>query len=286
MAKTNKTKTKTKTNNNNNKIEDVASFIKDNNIEKEAFELLQKKANQEITNISNIENKSDVNVQRGIIGIPHMGTFPYQTTMSLTGLLRPQNTIVQQHMIGSCLVYDARDQILQYAEDTGADWVLMIDSDMVIPQHALVKFVETTLDGNKLDMVTGMCFKRTYPHQPCFYTKALINHKTLKPELETPIAFEEKGVMEIQGCGMACTFIRRNVWQKIKQKTGHWFFPFPGIGEDLSFCLRARMAGIKMYVDLSIDVGHVAEHVVYKNTFYAARDKHLKENPTKPLFSL
>jgi chaperonin GroEL (HSP60 family) len=49
-----------------------------------------------------------------------------------------------------------------------------------IPEDILIKFVNTNLDGEELEMISGMCFKRTYPFQPCFYTKARINTETKK----------------------------------------------------------------------------------------------------------
>jgi GT2 family glycosyltransferase len=264
----------------NDNLKEVKEFIKENGIEKEAVNLLEKDKNIKVANQAN-----QVKAKRGIIGMPHTGTFPHQTTMSLTGLIRPLNTVVMNHMIGSCIIYDARDQIIKFAEDNNADWVLFVDSDMVLPNDALIKFEAMTLQDKKLDIVSGMCFKRIPPYQPCFYTKARINAETKKPMLETPIDFPEKGLLEVEGMGMACTFIRKEAWRKVKEKTGHWFFPFPGIGEDLSFCIRARMAGIKMYVDLSVDVGHVSQFVVYKNTFYKARDEHIKSKSTASLFT-
>lgn len=245
------------------------SMTQDKTITKEQFEV-----------IKNEPKKQEI----GVIGIPHTGIFPHQTTMSLNGLIKPANHIIMNHMIGSCLVYDARDQIINFAEENNADWVLMVDSDMVLPNDTLVKLVCTTLEGERLQIASGMCFKRTRPHQPCFYTKARINPETKKPELETPVDFPDKGLLECQGFGMACTLIRRHAWQAIRKKTGHLFFPFPNLGEDLSFCIRARMAGIKMYTDLSINVGHVSNYVVYKESFFKARDEHFNKKDGTPLF--
>ena len=35
------------------------------------------------------------------------------------------------------------------------------------------------------------------------------------------------------------------------------FMPVGGFGEDLSFCLRAREAGLKLYCDSRVRCGHV-----------------------------
>jgi GT2 family glycosyltransferase len=181
-------------------------------------------------------------------------------------------------------VYDAREKIITFAENVNADWILYIDSDMVLPNDSLLKFANARLENEALDIVGGMCFKRTPPFQPCFYTKARINPETKKPLLESPIDFPETGLIEVEGIGMACTFVRKNAWRKVKEKFDSSFFPFPGVGEDLSFCIRARMAGIKMYTDLSINVGHMSQVEIKKEHFFAARDEHMRNNPKEPLF--
>lgn len=215
------------------------------------------------------KNKSQI----GVIGIPHTGMFSWQTTMSLIGLQWPPNTIVKYHLVGSSLVYDAREKIFNFAISNNADWVIFIDSDMVVPANTVTNFVNARVDDIVPEMITGLCFKRTEPFQPCFYTKARIDTKTKKPILESPIEFPDNGFMQVEGFGMACCFIRMSAIKRIKQP---YFFPFPGIGEDLSFCIRARMANVKMFADLSLNVGHVSNIPIYKQHFFTARDEYLK----------
>lgn len=220
---------------------------------------------------------------KGIIGLPHTGNFPWQTVMSILSLRMPENSLVKYHLIGSCLVYDARDKVIEFAMKEDADWIFFLDSDMEIPCDTLQKLVALNVP-----IASGMAFKRTPPFQPCFYTKVEINKETHKPYLESPIDFPDTGIIECQGVGMACCLIRREVWENcaenISERIKTWFFPYPGIGEDLSFCLRARKKGFKMYADLSINTGHVSQMQVKKEHFIFARDEHMKNNPNEPLF--
>ena len=254
--------------------------------------------------MSNItQNAKNEKQKVGVVGIPHTGTFPWQTTMSLLTLQRPQNTTIKYHLVGSCLVYDARDKIIEYAIKENADWVFFMDSDMVLPNITLARFAGLMLDDEKVEMVSGMAFKRIPPFQPCFYTKARVDKETGKPVLESPIEFPEKGLIKCEGLGMACTYIDMKAIKKIKalqekeieakKARGitnpvalkvQYFFPFPGIGEDLSFCIRARQAGVKMYTDMEIDVGHVGHITVSKEHFVQARDMHKQSGSNEPLF--
>ena len=241
-----------------------------NEINLNEIEKMQQEQQEEIKN-SMTNNKQ----QLGIIGIPHMGLFHWQTIMSLLSLRMPNNTMVKYHFIGSSLVYDAREKIVEFAMNEKADWIFFLDSDMVPPHDILIKLTDLNVP-----MCTGMAFKRTPPFQPCFYTKVGVD-KEFKPQLESPVEFPLQGIIECQGFGMACALIRREVFEKVKKP---YFFPFPNIGEDLSFCLRARQAGFKMYCDLSVDCGHVSSMPIQKDHFKAAYEQYKKENNGEPLF--
>jgi GT2 family glycosyltransferase len=244
-----------------------------------------KKKNKIKSNISKIKvNETEKNnkPKKGIIGIPHTGLFHWQTVVALISLQYPENTLIKHHFMGSCLVYDARDSLINYAIQEDSDWIFFLDSDMVPPSDILVK-----LDKLNQPITSGLAFKRIPPFQPCFYTKVSFDKETKKPALESPIEFPDQGILECQGFGMACTMIKREVWEKsgdmINDKKT-WFFPLPEIGEDLSFCLRARKAGFKLYVDLSVNCGHVSSMPIQKEHFFAARDIHRENNPTATLF--
>ena len=221
-------------------------------------------------------------MSRIVIGIPHTGTFPWQTTMALLGLQIPKGFTVVYHMIGSCLIYEAREKIIKFAEGQKAKYVLMLDSDMVLPNNALGKMVSQLEADKELGMISGMAFKRTPPFQPCFYTKLTYEFDKHKPYLESPVKFPDKGLMEIQGAGLACVLIRLSSLDEVKRPL---FFPLPNLGEDLTFCLKLRIAKVSMVVDLSVDVGHVSSMPIAREHFQAVYDEHQRINPDKQIYT-
>jgi hypothetical protein len=294
-------KNKNKNNSFNPNLKDIVKNEINNNvssiIEKTVLETLNKISNNKIENnninidSSKQEAQQEFDTKKGVIGIAHTGTFPWQTTMSLLSLQRPASTTIKYHLVGSCLVYDARDKIIEFALKEEADWVMFVDSDMVLPNNILTRFTNLILEGKQVEMISGMAFKRIPPFQPCFYSKAYIDPETRKPVLESPIKFPDKGLIRCEGLGMACTYIDMNVIKRMKQaqeesgQEANYFFPFPGVGEDLTFCLRARKyAKVEMFTDLEISVGHVGEMVATKEHFFAARDAHEKSGNNEPLF--
>ena len=210
-----------------------------------------------------------------VIGVPHTGIFNWQTVVSMLGIKSPEGYKCQYHFIGSCLVYDAREKIVEYMQNVKADYVLFLDSDMVPPHDIIEKLV-----NHDKEIITGMAFKRTPPFQPCFYTKCSIT-KDFQPILESPIEFPDKGLLEIEGTGMACTLIKKEVFDKIEKP---WFFPAPNIGEDLTFCLKAKKQGIKMYVDLSVNVGHVGTYSIGVEHFKQMYENYKETGKTDNMF--
>ena len=214
------------------------------------------------------------------IGIPHVGMIPAFTHTSVQNLKMPQGYDIIYHYVGSCVVYDARENIINFARGKECDYVLFIDSDMVVQEDTILRMVKI-FETSDAHLVSGMAFKRIPPFQPCWYTKASYDIKTFTPYQESPVEFPDEGIMQVEGVGMACCMIKMSLFDKIEKP---YFFPLPNAGEDLSFCYKARKAKANMYVDLSINTGHVAQIPIYKEHFRMAYAEHIKNNDGKKIF--
>jgi hypothetical protein len=228
-----------------------------------------------------MENKKKI-----CIGLPHTGSFTWGTVMSFLGLQVPKGYQITYHMVGSCLVYDARQQIVDFAKDNDCEFVAMFDSDMVVPKDFLLKTVGLLEEKPEVGGVTGTIFKRVPPFQPCFYTKVEYDIKTQKPYLESPIEFPDKGLLPLQGMGLACCLLRTSIFDTITEKTSIKtpFYPLPNMGEDLTFSILAKKTGIPLVCDMSIDVGHVAEMPIHKAHYRTCYEEHKAKNDGSPLF--
>lgn len=222
------------------------------------------------------------------VGLPHTGTFPWNTTMSLLGLIVPKGFSLVYHMVGNCLVYDARQKIVEYARKNKCKYTVMIDSDMVVPKDFLIKTISLMEQNKDVHVATGTIFKRTPPFQPCFYTTVNYDVEKQKPYLESPIEFPDKGLLPLAGMGLACATIKNEIFDKIDEKKIEglkgYFFPLPNMGEDLTFCLIARKCGGNMVCDLSIDVGHVSSMPIHKDHYRSCYDEWKNNNDGTPIF--
>jgi GT2 family glycosyltransferase len=196
-----------------------------------------------------------------IIAIPCMDTQESNFSECLTEMLihfkdhHPDDTIDVKYLKAS-LVYDARNQLATYVTTTGGyDYVLWLDSDMTFEPDLLDRMLED-MEGRQA--VTGLCFGRRPPFNPCIYSKldVTIEGKMIRPENEIFKDYPRDQIFEVQACGFACLLMRVDVLEAMGIY-GVPFFPVGGLGEDLTFCWRARKLDIKFHCDSRLKIGHI-----------------------------
>lgn len=196
---------------------------------------------------------------RILIAVPCMDQVPAQFAQSLATLNKVEECIVAFQM-GS-LIYNSRNKLASMAVKLECDYVLWLDSDMVFPSDVLQKLFA---DREKGDIITGIYYRRVEPYQPVAFSKLEINGQECEWENQDDIP---EGLFEIEGCGFGCVLTPTNVFVDIMNKFGNMFAPIGGVGEDLSFCWRARQCGYSIVADPSVQLGHVGHYVIDKH-FY------------------
>lgn len=198
-------------------------------------------------------------MKRILIGLPNTGYFHFTTVCSLVSLEIPKDYKITFRFISNCLIYDARESLVKLAIKDNFDYLFMLDSDMVPPKNTIVELIKTIEYG--YDLATGLIFKRSYPFQPCFYIKARIKEENKKfvPLLEGVIKWNAGETYRIEACGMACCLIKV---ESLKQMESPLFYPFPDIGEDITFCIKFRQKGFKLGLNTNVDIGHLGSIVV------------------------
>jgi hypothetical protein len=186
---------------------------------------------------------------------------------------RPINRVFVQ---GSQLPLQ-RNKCLQLMD---GEWIVFIDDDMVWGADAvgrLVSSYQMLKEGIKTPiMVSGMCTRRYPPYQPTLF-RARDMHEGPFDWIES---WQDQDYVEVDATGCAFLLIETGVleaiidgpWPSMEERLTlkPWpFFEWRGsIGEDLRFCLDARRAGVRIFVDTRIPVGHVGERVFDIRDFY------------------
>jgi hypothetical protein len=213
----------------------------------------------------------------GTVAVTAVGSMPAASVTSLRMLdlssWIPKGRSIEINVISECSILTlARNEAIQRMK---GDWLMFIDDDMVFGSDAVQRLVAAR-DEHDLDMVGGLCFRRSAPYQPTLYMRE-------QPDAGAYNYLErwESDIVEVDATGMAFMLIHKRVFEKIKDtpmpsyedrmRIGPPnFFRWEGIlGEDLRFCQEAKAAGCRIWVDTRVEIGHVSEKVIGHRDFLA-----------------
>lgn len=197
-----------------------------------------------------------------LVAVPSMDQVPARFAQALA-MLQKEGDCAVTFQIGS-LVYMSRDKLAERAIQMGADRILWLDSDMVFDPDVLIRLSKVMKD-NVADMVTGVYFRRVQPFTPVLYEK--LDLKDDMADYKEYAKLPEEDVFEVAGCGFGCVLMNTDVALSVMAKYHEMFTPMNSMGEDLSFCWRARQCGYKILCDQSIPLGHVGFNVVTRDFF-------------------
>lgn len=151
----------------------------------------------------------------------------------------------------------ARNNICKITLAHGYDYVLMVDSDTIIPSNTL----DLMLDP-PVDVCLGVCPRKN--------TK---DGKTAMVKLDSPdysanyyYSDLPKDRIQIKGGGFACALIKASA---LSQLDYPWFqyvtnADYSTFSEDFYFCQNARMYGIDVWMDPRVKCGHLARYYQYE----------------------
>lgn len=151
----------------------------------------------------------------------------------------------------------ARRRIAQDAIDGAFDFVMMVDSDMVVPADALERLRECdenvamgwAVRGTSDEGLTSVIKLGTHGYYASYYAHEIT-------AMSSPF--------EVKGNGLCCALIRTDVFGRI----GRPWFEYrenPGgscLGEDYWFCQMCHDAGIRLYVEPKVGCGHIHDRVL------------------------
>lgn len=164
----------------------------------------------------------------------------------------------------------ARNRIAKQAIAEQADYVLMCDSDNVLPHNAIRWFLEDPKDVC-LGFVAHRDWDNVYRGQTCIYKLenngkpcfSYLNKDTYSAKEVTELREKGESKIGVHGGGMACAFIKTDVFNRIEYPYFHWH-EYPNgdvLSEDLWFCEQCKKAGIPIYADTRVVNGHIFRHI-------------------------
>lgn len=206
-----------------------------------------------------------------LVAVPSMDSVPAHFAQSLASLKKIGNVAVA-FKVGS-LIYTSRNELAQHALKMEADYVLWLDSDMKFEPDLLEKMI-AKMDKFGIDILSGLYFRRVPPFTPVAFDQLDLDENGNC--VHHNIDHVPGGFLQIAGCGFGCVLMKVDVLLDVIATFRDAFSPFPGVGEDLSFCIRARKCGHSIWLDPSIELGHCGHNVITRDYFEAYQDTEIK----------
>lgn len=151
----------------------------------------------------------------------------------------------------------ARNIIADMAVGGGYDYVMMVDSDTLIPKDALKNMLDPATD-----IVLGVCPRKNTKKKETALCP--ITH----PDLKKSLTYDELGTERIELCvgGFACALIRTEVFYDLMYP----YFKYEThddrsvLSEDYYFCQKAYASGFQIWADPRVKCGHLTKYYQYE----------------------
>lgn len=196
-------------------------------------------------------------VSNTILGIGVPCSFPWVPVSFLNSFVLMEKPSFQYITADNGPIDTLRNDIVEKALDIGVTKLVMMDVDQVYDRKTMTKLL-----AHNLPVVGARVHRRYVPFDPIMLK--------LGPERYDPITeWQEGELLEVDATGAGCIMYDMEVFKKLKYP---WFKfqtnPDNGmtIGEDIGFCQDLKAAGYRIFVDTSIEIGHLTTMVVNKAT--------------------
>jgi hypothetical protein len=156
------------------------------------------------------------------------------------------------NVTGDILVQYARERFAQSVIEMDADYLFMIDDDMLAPPDLFFKLV-----ANDKDICAALAFTRNPDHKPVIYDVIEgIDPVTKKDYYINKFAmnYPRNTLVQCDAVGFGAVLIKRAVIDAMKEPR---FMGLTGAGEDITFCHKAKKLGFEVWMDTRVKLGHL-----------------------------
>lgn len=231
------------------------------------------------------------------VGFLHPGHYAACFAESLTDLLfydaaMHQRIVSHPHgkmgkQCGAAGIVDGRNTLARVLlDETEADWLFMVDSDMDFRPDTVERLIDTAHAKDR-PIVGALAFAHKtdgkasgygvrYRCQPTIYRWYEDDDRAgFAPMFDYP----RGELVECSATGAACVLIHRLALEKIRERYGDvWFDTIrhpkgAHFSEDMAFCIRAAACDMPLFVHTGIQTGHDKGGVFYDEAFYDAQQK-------------
>ena len=205
-------------------------------------------------------------VYKVVVGIPLMGSVPpqsYHDRMLMWKYLghREEHDFYENvnprycfslNAAGDILVQYAREIFAKSVLEMDADYLFMIDDDMMAPPDLFYQLAQ-----NDKDICAALAFTRNPDHKPVIYDVIEGFDPITKKEFyfnRFSMNYPRNTLVQCDAVGFGAVLIKRKVIEAMKEPR---FMGLTGCGEDITFCHKAKKLGFEVWMDTRVKLGHL-----------------------------
>lgn len=205
-------------------------------------------------------------VLKVVIGIPLMGGTPaasYHDRMLMMKYLghKEEHDFYEKvnprycftlNACGDILVQYAREMFAKSVLEMDADYLFMIDDDMLAPPDLFYQLVK-----NDKDICGALAFTRNPDHKPVIYDVIEGRDPVIKKDYyinKFAMNYPRNTLVQCDAVGFGAVLIKRKVIEAMKEPR---FMGLSGCGEDITFCVNAKKLGFEVWMDTRVKLGHL-----------------------------
>lgn len=188
-----------------------------------------------------------------ILAIPSRGNVRMEWAANFKMLEPPVNTSFAVRTILNEKVEDARNGSVADTQRQGAEYLIFIDDDVLIPNQGIRRMHYLMEQNPEWDLLSGIYVTKSDPVQTLIF----------KDGKQGPYWQWKFGTQfPISGCGMGCCMIRMSAFDKVPEPWFEWIRKSEGKnhseeGEDLNFCRKLKENGGVLMADGGLLCGHI-----------------------------
>ena len=144
-----------------------------------------------------------------------------------------------------------RNIIAKYAQENEFDYIMWVDSDMILPKNTLVRLL-----SHDKDIVAGVYSYKVLGNKEVVAKRFQDETREEYDNLTIKEIKESSGLIEVDGFGFGCVLTKVSMFDKIPFP---WFIYTQDMGEDIFFCRKAQNEGYKLWLDTDVICGHIGQ---------------------------
>ena len=207
------------------------------------------------------------------IGIPTTGSIRTELAKWILETVKNPDYSFDVYITGKSTICHNRNLICRAFLKSNADWLMTIDSDVSPPLDIL-----KILDNDKKIIAPINFVWKSWGLAPLLSTTNPKGRGYIVTDPDK--ANSKERLVEVDGTGTTCLFIHREVIEKMKPPCFMFGYDEEGrinLGEDYSFCQKAKELGYKIWIDKKYITDHFTTNSLKSVNEYLIKEVKLSE---------